>query len=270
MSGSTFSLSAKGLSRIPELACRNDFEFIVGDRHYACPSYVADFLSPLICRLHASDPSVDQFCITPRDEYGDFDHVLSLARGQPLVVTDRNCAFLCALRLELEYEELSDEASRYLEANITRENVFERLQDAKLHNLSTARLIEFLASHFHEFHGRFFESNRHCLSYDDFDQILRQSALKLRNEDGVVRMIASLLKDDPSFFGLFEYVQFQYLSTDFVSRFSELAVEHFDRFTVSLWARIAPRLARAKPRAKAPTASLSCPYWMTSPGSTSS
>jgi hypothetical protein len=39
--------TANGLKNIPNLQIWNNFDFSVGDCHYRCPCYVADFLSPL-------------------------------------------------------------------------------------------------------------------------------------------------------------------------------------------------------------------------------
>jgi hypothetical protein len=47
-----FVISASGLANIPQSESRNDFEFVVGNARYRCPSFVADFLSPLLCPLH--------------------------------------------------------------------------------------------------------------------------------------------------------------------------------------------------------------------------
>jgi hypothetical protein len=71
-------LSTSGLSNI---RMQNDFDFIVGGSHHRCPSFVADFLSPKIARLHNADPTIDNFVISASDRHGDFDSFVSLGRG---------------------------------------------------------------------------------------------------------------------------------------------------------------------------------------------
>jgi hypothetical protein len=45
-------LSARGLANIPNRKESKELEFIVGDSHYWCPMFVADFLSQKIGRQH--------------------------------------------------------------------------------------------------------------------------------------------------------------------------------------------------------------------------
>jgi hypothetical protein len=56
-----FVLSTRGLANIPESESRNDFDFVVGNSRYHCPSLIADFLSPLLCRLHLADETIKSF-----------------------------------------------------------------------------------------------------------------------------------------------------------------------------------------------------------------
>jgi hypothetical protein len=48
----SFQLSSTRLANVPIEESRNDFEFIVGDTTYRCPSFIADFLSPRMAALH--------------------------------------------------------------------------------------------------------------------------------------------------------------------------------------------------------------------------
>jgi hypothetical protein len=50
------SLSVKGLKNIPTNLYENNFTFTVGQSRYHCPSFIASFLSPRICRLQSNYP----------------------------------------------------------------------------------------------------------------------------------------------------------------------------------------------------------------------
>jgi hypothetical protein len=40
------NISATGLANLQSREDQDNFQFIVGESHYQCPSFVADFLSP--------------------------------------------------------------------------------------------------------------------------------------------------------------------------------------------------------------------------------
>jgi hypothetical protein len=65
-----FLLSVRGLANIPQNERRDDSEFIVGSSRarYCCHSFVADFLSLLICDLHSTDETISAFEIRIKDE----------------------------------------------------------------------------------------------------------------------------------------------------------------------------------------------------------
>jgi hypothetical protein len=92
-----FVLSARGLANIPESESRNDFEFIVGNSRHRCSSFIADFLSPLLCRLHSIDETIRSFRISTKDSLSQFGDFLKLGRGFPLSITDSNREFLVSI-----------------------------------------------------------------------------------------------------------------------------------------------------------------------------
>jgi hypothetical protein len=49
------SLSTKGLQRLETVNHERDFAFMVGSGRYACPSFVAEFLSPQLNSLRSQD-----------------------------------------------------------------------------------------------------------------------------------------------------------------------------------------------------------------------
>jgi hypothetical protein len=82
MATASFALSANGLAHIPFKESRNDFEFIVGDAIYRCPSLIADFLFPRIASLHSIDHTMTSFVIETADHDHKFAEFLSLGHEQ--------------------------------------------------------------------------------------------------------------------------------------------------------------------------------------------
>jgi hypothetical protein len=74
-------LTGNGMANIASSKAENDFEFIVGDRRYSCPWFVADFVSPVVGRLHSLDPSVNEFHVDIGDSEDHFRKFLSLGSG---------------------------------------------------------------------------------------------------------------------------------------------------------------------------------------------
>jgi hypothetical protein len=79
-------LSARGLTNaIGQLA--PDFRFLVGDRIFFCPTFLADFPSPTISRAHIVDPTVDSFVVATAIGDSDFKRLLSLGYGDEIELT---------------------------------------------------------------------------------------------------------------------------------------------------------------------------------------
>jgi hypothetical protein len=70
------SLSAKGLTNVPRTDSKDNFQFIIGGCTYRCPSLAADFLSPLIARMHSADESLSKFAIETPDDGPHFPEFL--------------------------------------------------------------------------------------------------------------------------------------------------------------------------------------------------
>jgi hypothetical protein len=61
----------------------NDFRFIVGDGEYSCPSFIADFLSPRVTELRASDATIADLRIGIEDPNHFFLKMDRLTRMDP-------------------------------------------------------------------------------------------------------------------------------------------------------------------------------------------
>jgi hypothetical protein len=90
------------------------------------------------------------------------------------------------------------------------------------------------------------------LEFEDIREILSQDSLTLLNEDRLFELICSGFQKSVSYFGLLEFVRFDYLSPETIHRFTDLSFDIFDSLTLPVWLRICeclsasvyPRFAR--------------------------
>jgi hypothetical protein len=98
--------------------------------------------------------------------------------------------------------------------------------------------IGVIASHFYE------------LSISDFDRlgtsalgvILSDSRLVIRDEDWLFEIVHRRASADLSFFGLLEFVRFEFVSDDCMQRALELISSAFDSLTFGVWSSLQTRL----------------------------
>jgi hypothetical protein len=232
------SLSSKGLTNIPRLESRNDFDFIVGENHYLCPWYVAAFLSPKICRNCSIDPTQTEFFVETADPNHQFFEILSLGRGETIDFTTSTLSFFISIAREFENGELLFSLNDQLDRELNLSNVIPRLIERSEFKIPNCEEIEFIASHFHEFSF----SSLSKVRLNEISAIVSHPSLKMRSEDSLYEFIISRMKEDFSFFSLFEFVRFEYLSSTAISDFSTVVCEHFDLLNVSILSAICVRL----------------------------
>jgi hypothetical protein len=231
-------LSTKGLAIIPESESRNDFEFLVGNSRYLCPSLIADFLSPLLCRLHSVDETLRSIRIATKDDHSQFGDFIHLGRGFPLVVTDANRSFLISVCAELENRELHKFVVVSSGSDISCSNVVERINSLEGFGCDVGAEICFAASHFFEISS----SDLSSLSFSAFEEIARHADLKVSSEDSLFEFICEHISSNSQFFEVFQFVRFEFLSVANLTKFFDLVCGFFDRFTISHWASLRSRL----------------------------
>jgi hypothetical protein len=143
-------LTGNGMGNIPKSKIENDFEFIVGDRHYSCPWFVADFVSPVVGQLHSFDLSVREFYLDIGDAEDYFVKLISLGYASILEVSESGFSCFRRICCALGNREVYDMLIDGFEVGVTISNVFSRLHDCDFFNLSPQALIEFVGSHFYE------------------------------------------------------------------------------------------------------------------------
>jgi hypothetical protein len=72
------NITARGLRNLNKSMIKNDFTFIVGDHHYHCPWFLAEFLSHRVSQLGSVDITMNEFVIETQDPETLFESILSL------------------------------------------------------------------------------------------------------------------------------------------------------------------------------------------------
>jgi hypothetical protein len=234
-------LSSSGLKNIPRANYPNDFTFVAGPTRLSCPSFVAEFLSPRICCLRWSDPTISEFVLHTPDRCGGFAAFLAIGQGMSLSVTSQNIDFLKSICHELENGDLASQLQSADKFELTIENAIERLKWLEFVLSDNSREVEFIATHFPDFP----ESEFSTLTLESLYSILSQPVLELESEDRLYAFICHRISSDPSYFSLFELVQFDFLSMDSLRDFIQLVTARFGYFTFSIWERVQVRLARS-------------------------
>jgi hypothetical protein len=229
-------LSAKGLGNLPRNVYEDDFAFLVGDRVYRCPSFVASFLSPRICRLQTNDPTIREFRIETPDPNEDFERILSLCSGCRLSISGCE-AFVHRVSVELWNREVYEEIHGKLSDALSIENVVDRIGFLFSIGADYAAEVEFSAKHFYELEMK-------DLPFEVIMGIISDESLVLKDEDSLYWLIHDRYVQERQFFSLFEHVRFEYLSSECIESFMKLTNESsFDLMTLGIWRSVCGRLS---------------------------
>jgi hypothetical protein len=229
------SVSTSGLQHIH--TC-DDFEFIVDQKPYQCPKYVADFISPKISRLHEADPLLDAYLVESSDPDKLFGKFLAIGRGEALQVTESNLEFFCELSREMDNYEVLAVLRQHFIKDLTIENCEEQFALQTLAGEPLDSFVAFCASHFYELPLGLLEK----LRYNDLNQILNHSLLRIESEDALLEYVIVNVSRDDSIWTLLEFVQFELLSVDSMKSISTLGSAFLSILNAPIWERLMSRL----------------------------
>jgi hypothetical protein len=238
MEDASVKLSAAGLAHIPFRSRPPSFEFIVGECHYPCDSFRADFLSPKIARMHATDASIFCYSIAVKQESDAFPKFLALGAGEGVKLSPQEQVDLALLAKELDNSELYLLLTRNFEQELTLDNPPVLLECKQHLGLETTREASFLAANFHRLPDFLLGS----LSVDALSVILASSDLRILSEDSLFEYIRSRIVSDRQFLPLLAFIEFGNLRPKSVADFVEWSDEFFPEFTASIWRSISRRL----------------------------
>ncbi|OHT08080.1 hypothetical protein TRFO_23523 [Tritrichomonas foetus] len=235
-------LSSKGLKNIifdEELNEQNGFTFIVNNNMYQTTKIFADFISPIISKVHQIDRIYDTFEINvPFDDA--FSEFINLSIGKKMTINNKNYHFIKYVSEKLGNEELHEYFQENKHVELTIDNVFDVLTIKKMNKVSYNDEISFLASHFFEID----EKKVAELSYDDINSILVHPNLRTQSEDSLFDFVNELATQNSHYFGLFENIEFCYLSNSKIRVF--LDNSNVENMNSGVWKAISKRLLLTK------------------------
>jgi hypothetical protein len=210
----TATLTTKGLGNIVRHNPEEDFKFVVGDRRYGCPWFIAAFLSPKISSLLTVDGTLKEFILETVDAQECFGEFLSLGSGCEVAIDDHNQSFMISVSRELCNFELYFSLVNHFEGGPNISNVIERLHireefgSRSNSDGCSSPEIEFLASHFHELSNLVLNS----LSFAHLHEIFSNGCLQIESEDLLYDFIISRICSDSRYSELLAFVRFDFLS----------------------------------------------------------
>lgn len=162
MSSLSIILSSAGLKNVfPKQNTNEEFEFVFGDRKMKMNNIFADFLSPVVSKLHLSDPTANCIDFTKQINGLTFtDEVFSLlqllSKGELIEIKDEQIFQIQAISVLLGNEELFSLINDKID-NINGSNIDQYLDNLKiLYQISPLSncfnyksVINYIASHFY-------------------------------------------------------------------------------------------------------------------------
>jgi hypothetical protein len=223
---------------LPRNVYENDFTFIIGENRYYCPSFLASLLSPRICNLQTKDPTLREFCIETKDPTNLFSKLLEVCYGSSFRVCESKSFFMSILK-ELWNRELYEQIFDPIDSDLTIFNVIDRIKFLFSMNESCEREIEFCSSHFYEIEL----TSIFSIPIELISTILSNESLQLKDEESLYEIISSKQNEDSQFFSIFEFVRFEYLSTNCMKSLIEMINASFDFLTFPIWRSLCHRLS---------------------------
>jgi hypothetical protein len=236
-------LSAKGLANVLFSNWEHDFTFIVGDREYRCPSFIAEFLSPRVCTLRRDDCTVHSYRIQAPDPNEYFEDFLSFGFGSSQSLDSSQYPHFAAFSKELENGELFAALLRSFGPDLSESNVLAFCKELDLLGCSWDCELEFAAEHFLSFN----ESDLAELTDGQIRRIISHGSLRIESEDSLYNIIRGLIEKDLCFCSLLDEIRFENVSETSMRDFFELISHSFDLLTISVWGRLQGRLVPNAP-----------------------
>jgi hypothetical protein len=232
-------LSSKGLANIPFHQFPNDFTFIVGKRDYQCPKFAADFLSPRIAKKHFSDALFSEYEVSTEDPNDLFVKFMAIGYGSHETVNEEWLPFFFNIARELENVELvSMILGRQFSQEMTTENVVNRINLRKAAGISCDTEFQFMAANFHCLPVTVIDQ----LDIEEFREVVSRPQLFIKSEEQLFDIIYDRCRQNPEWFELLEFIQFDLLDPSSVSKLFTKSDEIYDHLNPSLWERLWSRL----------------------------
>jgi hypothetical protein len=122
--------------------------------------------------------------------------------------------------------------------HLSEETVIARFKDNRAFNVDCNDELEFMGSRF----SPLCEVLKRSLTIDDFKAILSHGSLRIESEDWLCLFLIGLFDSDDSFFSLFEFVHFEFVSEGTIEEFLKRSPKILSLLNFSIWERISARL----------------------------
>ena len=235
-------LKTSSILSVPIQNYGEDFTFVVNDKEFKTTKLVSDLLSPIICRIHSNDPTIDRFTFNTQQQ-GDFSQFIKLANFESTNFSNDDIPFLSEVienlgnkSVELKYEE---------EVEISIDNVLSLLQQHEKFPIfycnHISREIDFTSSHFFELCENQEEEMRK-LTIDTLIKIVSNDQLRLKSEDQLLKFINQFYSNNSEYTILYETVLFSNVSSEAMKEF----VYTYDASEMSrgTWKELSKRLCQ--------------------------
>jgi hypothetical protein len=126
------NISTRGLGNLKKSRIVNDFTFIVGDHHYDCPWFVAEFVSLRVSQLRSIHLTMNEFLIETEDPGNLFEFVVSLGWGSPIFMNESSFSFFVSISLELCNRELYFHLHDVFDENLSISNFCKEFEDCEI------------------------------------------------------------------------------------------------------------------------------------------
>jgi hypothetical protein len=228
----------KGLQRLQGINHERDFPFVVGDERHFSPSFLAEFLSPRVSSLRSQDVTIDELTIRTADPNHSFAVLLSIGFGREISLSDLGLPFVRSVCGELWNSELFEQTFKHEDGQMSASELKARLDFISGVDGSCDCGIPVIASHFYEFSTSDFDDLRPAA----LEAILNHQSLVVQDEDSVFDVVHRLACKDSAYFGLLEFVRFEFLSDECMSTAFEFISSSFESFTFAIWSSFRSRL----------------------------
>ncbi|KAK8839282.1 hypothetical protein M9Y10_032214 [Tritrichomonas musculus] len=240
---SQLQLKYSNIKRVPFQTYDQDFTFIVNGEEFKTSRLVSDLLSPNICKMHLSDPTIDRFTINIQEK-GDFSHILQLITFDQYEIQSNEIEFIIKV-IEIlgnsDLEIMQDNNSN----QITIDNVFSLIQEHEnfsiFYKKNYENEIEFISSHFYEICDSHYEELK-IIQYTTLMQIIEHDHLHLKNEDQLLKFINKIYIENNKYSNLYENVLFANVTSKAMTEF--LSIFDYNDLTHLLWSTLSSRLEK--------------------------
>lgn len=237
-------LLSKRIEEIPLNDYELDFTFVVNNEEFQTTRIIADLLSPIICKAHKTDPTLNTYTITTKHK-GDFQKIIKLSNFDTYIVPDSEVQFIYEIMRILGNNSLKFR-DKVFNLPITNETVLDRIlhiydniSNYTIHNINEE--VGYLSSHFSELYLEQ-ETKLLKIPIDILEIVFKNDQLQVESEDQLLQFITKLYMIDSNNSNLFQYVDFLYISPESISDF--ISIFNINDITQEAWNKLSVRLVQ--------------------------